>query len=385
MKKEKQVKSYSRKTKSGKMVTVKAHTAKYDSAEDIAKEILKKKGAGSELEARMKNKGKQLELPFDEEEKIEKDEKDEKKVPEKEKTAKVAKGKSTKTKTKNEKQPADKQSLSQADFKAWYHWDMDSDPNNESAKRAEKCLKKKLGAKKYNELLNKETENYSSRGHIKSFKALSEAMEDNTAVRGAKKVKGAATAQKEMAKQMGATDAVKKFDKKSEAKSTIKSKSSPAKLTDDDIEDIELTRGQIKKIATRFGASERAVGSWFAGGNWRNETDKDAKEGAKLDKTIRKVLGSKVYEKASMEARMLEAVLKATKDTPSKSKSNEGVDTNWKNWNSVDYRSNQYRVSPDGKQYLTMGKHGPIGKPKALTEKMSEALKLKSKENKTKK
>jgi hypothetical protein len=49
MKKEKQVKSYQRRTKSGKVVTVKAHTAKYDAAEK-AKEAAKKKGAGKELE-----------------------------------------------------------------------------------------------------------------------------------------------------------------------------------------------------------------------------------------------------------------------------------------------------------------------------------------------
>lgn len=49
MKKEKQVKSYQRRTKSGKMITVRAHTAKYDAAEK-AKEAAKKKGAGDELE-----------------------------------------------------------------------------------------------------------------------------------------------------------------------------------------------------------------------------------------------------------------------------------------------------------------------------------------------
>lgn len=51
MKKEKQVKTYQRRTKSGKVVTVKAHTAKYDAAEK-AKEAAKKKGAGSELAAK---------------------------------------------------------------------------------------------------------------------------------------------------------------------------------------------------------------------------------------------------------------------------------------------------------------------------------------------
>ena len=66
MKKEKQVRTYQRKTKSGKLVTVKAHTAKYDAAEK-AKEMLKKKGAGNELDELKKKKGVQLELPFDEE------------------------------------------------------------------------------------------------------------------------------------------------------------------------------------------------------------------------------------------------------------------------------------------------------------------------------
>lgn len=53
MKKEKQVKSYQRRTKSGKVVTVKAHTATYDAAEKAA-EMAKKKGAGEELAAKKK-------------------------------------------------------------------------------------------------------------------------------------------------------------------------------------------------------------------------------------------------------------------------------------------------------------------------------------------
>lgn len=54
MKKEKQIKAYTRRTKSGKMVTVKVHTAKYDAA-DMAKEALKKKGAGDEFEQRYRS------------------------------------------------------------------------------------------------------------------------------------------------------------------------------------------------------------------------------------------------------------------------------------------------------------------------------------------
>lgn len=67
MKKEKKVRQYTRKTKSGKTVIVKAHTVKYD-AVDKAKEIAKKKGAGEELEERKKKKPIQLEIPFDKEE-----------------------------------------------------------------------------------------------------------------------------------------------------------------------------------------------------------------------------------------------------------------------------------------------------------------------------
>lgn len=67
MKKEKQVRSYKRRTKSGKTVTVKAHTAKYEAADEKAKEVSKKPGAGKELEER-KKKPMQLEIPFDKEE-----------------------------------------------------------------------------------------------------------------------------------------------------------------------------------------------------------------------------------------------------------------------------------------------------------------------------
>lgn len=53
MQKEKQVKSYNRKTKSGKVVTVKAHTAKYEAANAVDNKaknrVSKKKGAGMEL------------------------------------------------------------------------------------------------------------------------------------------------------------------------------------------------------------------------------------------------------------------------------------------------------------------------------------------------
>ena len=52
MKVEKKVRTYTRRTKSGKTVTVKAHTAKYEAADK--KDAAKKKGAGKELEERKK-------------------------------------------------------------------------------------------------------------------------------------------------------------------------------------------------------------------------------------------------------------------------------------------------------------------------------------------
>lgn len=54
MKKEKQVKSYTRRTKGGKTVTVKAYTAKYDAAD--AASASKREGAGGELDELKKRK-----------------------------------------------------------------------------------------------------------------------------------------------------------------------------------------------------------------------------------------------------------------------------------------------------------------------------------------
>ena len=64
MKAEKKVRTYTRRTKSGKTVTVKAHTAKYEAADK--KDAAKKKGAGKELEERKKKS--KVENLFDKEE-----------------------------------------------------------------------------------------------------------------------------------------------------------------------------------------------------------------------------------------------------------------------------------------------------------------------------
>lgn len=124
MKKEKKVRTYQRRTKTGKLVTVKQHTAKYDAAEK-AKEMLKKKGAGDELSAKKKAK------PVS---------------------------------------SAGELDFSQADFKAWYHWDQENDPKNPAALKVEKALKAKMGAKGYRKYFNDMSDSYSARGHLKAYK-----------------------------------------------------------------------------------------------------------------------------------------------------------------------------------------------------------------------
>lgn len=127
MKKEKKVRTYQRRTKTGKLVTVKQHTAKYDAAEK-AKEMLKKKGAGDELSAKKKAK------PVS---------------------------------------SAGELDFSQADFKAWYHWDQENDPKNPAALKVEKALKAKMGAKAYRKFFNDMSDSYSARGHLKAYKECS--------------------------------------------------------------------------------------------------------------------------------------------------------------------------------------------------------------------
>ena len=124
MKKEKTVRTYQRRTKSGKMVTVREHKASYDAAEEARKAAAKKAGAGSEL---------------------------------------------SKKKAIKEENPL---GFSEADYKEWYHWDMENDANNEAALRVEKALTKKMGKKAYNKYLEDMSNSYSARGHKKAHQSL---------------------------------------------------------------------------------------------------------------------------------------------------------------------------------------------------------------------
>lgn len=126
MKKEKQIKSYTRRTKSGKTVTVRAHSAKYDAADDLVKSLLKKKGSGKEFE-----------LAVD--------------------------------KLVNE--TADSGRLivpvSKEEFRAWYH-----EPDSIAGKAAGKKLRSVLGSKEYKKLDETASSGYSTKGHSKLYDTL---------------------------------------------------------------------------------------------------------------------------------------------------------------------------------------------------------------------
>lgn len=122
MKKEKTIKAYKRRTKTGKVVSVRGYNAKYDAADELKNSIAKKEGAGEELRNRM-------ETYF---------------------------------------------GFSKDDYKQWYHWDMVDDPDNQAALRAKNGLIKLMGKSAYAKYEDEQTGNYSSRGHIKSFKAINE-------------------------------------------------------------------------------------------------------------------------------------------------------------------------------------------------------------------
>lgn len=124
MKAEKKVKAYTRRTKSGKTVTVKAHTSKYEAADK--KDATKKKGAGKEFEDKKKNSivekpGLELEAPF----------------------------------TKDE-------------FKEWYEG-----TGSAADKKVAKALRKQLGRSGYRKFEDEAIDNYTPRGHSKMFKRVS--------------------------------------------------------------------------------------------------------------------------------------------------------------------------------------------------------------------
>ena len=202
MQKEKKVKSYTRRTKSGKTVTVRAHTAKYDAAEE-AKELAKKKGSGDELEMRkrklameqlagkkaadiLEEKLKEKKYGADGELTVGEKSKEEKKSKKKSKDDKVSEKKvrpvgagtngpeprAKKTTTKKTASTSSEPAFTQAEYKAWYHWDQENDPKNKSAMKVAKALRAQMGRAAYNRYFNEMSDNYSARGHISAYKKV---------------------------------------------------------------------------------------------------------------------------------------------------------------------------------------------------------------------
>lgn len=192
MKKEKKVRAYQRRTKSGKTVTVRAHTASYEAAEK-AKEAAKKKGAGDEIAERKK---KNWELPMDEflkklkEERAQKREDEEPKNVEDEKPKKSEKKtekkasskkrtvgtgtngpepkKKTTTKKTSTKADDSEPAFTRDEFKEWYRG-----TGSAADKKVAKALRKQLGRSGYRKFEDEAIDNYTSRGHLSMFKRVS--------------------------------------------------------------------------------------------------------------------------------------------------------------------------------------------------------------------
>lgn len=188
MKKEKTIKTYQRRTKSGKVVTVKQHTAKYDAA-DKAKEMASKKGAGEELAAKKgmpdhnlpmneylaelkKMRGNPEETPMEQETK--------KSSPSAEKKSKSVKS------TKSTKNAATTQAngVSASDFKSWYHfndWDKPKKSWPAEVRAADAAIRKQLGSKKaYDDYCAQIDGSYSKRGHNTAFTSFGNLAKGNT-------------------------------------------------------------------------------------------------------------------------------------------------------------------------------------------------------------
>lgn len=199
MKKEKKVRTYQRRTKSGKTITVRAHTASYEAA-DKAKEAAKKKGAGDEFSSKVK-KGDEWKLPMnefldklkeerakkredekpknveDEKPKKKSEKKSEKKTPAKKATKKRTVGTGTNgpepkkkatTKKTAEKADTSEPAFTRDEFKEWYRG-----TGSAADKKVAKALRKQLGRSGYRKFEDEAIDNYTSRGHLSMFKRVS--------------------------------------------------------------------------------------------------------------------------------------------------------------------------------------------------------------------
>lgn len=119
MKKEKKIKAHTRRTKSGKTITVKAHTAKYDAADEL-KKAAKKKGAGDEL---VSLKSKDITANYEQ------------------------------------------YGFTKEEFAEWYEG-----TGSEADKKVEKALRKAMGSKAYNDLSDSAADSYKAGGADSFFK-----------------------------------------------------------------------------------------------------------------------------------------------------------------------------------------------------------------------
>ena len=271
MKKEKTVKTYQRRTKSGKMVTVKQHTAKYDAAEK-AKEAAKKKGAGEEFDVR-KNAS-QMDIDIDEflsgvkarskEEReklkaeMEKQKSSEKKSVEKKTASKKSEPKAKETKSKDSKScNASDCGFTAAEFKEWYQG-----TGSAADKKVAKALKAKLGHAGYKKLEDEAIDNYTSRGHLKMLKSLGE-------------MKG----------EGSKADKFKKSSKKLNTQKTLND------YSDGDLD--STPKKDIKKVAKVLGLTEVEAASWAVGPNFTAYNESHMEKG---EKKAKKYLGKKVFD-----------------------------------------------------------------------------------------
>ena len=248
MKKEKKVRAYQRRTKSGKTVTVRAHTASYEAAEK-AKEAAKKKGAGDEIAERKK---KNWELPMDEflkklkeeraqkreddesmkvedEKPKKKSEKTEKKTPAKKTTKNRTVGtgtngtepkKKTTTKKTAAKEDSSEPAFTRDEFKEWYRG-----TGSAADKKVAKALRKQLGRSGYRKFEDEAIDNYTSRGHLSMFKRVSGGSGVNESKKGAeisKAKKDTARGSKEKATEAKSSKAKESKSVKAPKKESLK-------------------------------------------------------------------------------------------------------------------------------------------------------------------
>lgn len=246
MKKEKTIRSYKRKTKGGKVVTVKQHTAKYDAAEEM-KKALAKKGAGEELASKKLTASEMKQVKDIVEENSELDEQYvaafypelsprmvKAVMAEYRKKSATPKAKAANTAGKTPKPKAEKSSapdlgFTADEYKAWYHWDTENDPKNKAAMKVKKALLGAMGPRAYKKYEEDMTNSYSSKGHSKAYGTLPELVQARKDARNARLMEGTAKAQKAIAENYGAKEAAAKHGERSKAEGA-KRKEATAKI-----------------------------------------------------------------------------------------------------------------------------------------------------------